>query len=95
MQTAPDGRAALAQIATEALDLLIADVVMPGLTGWSLLARARRSAPQLRALLISGVQQLPPSPPDLLPAETVFLRKSVAVDELLGAVARLTTPARP
>jgi DNA-binding NtrC family response regulator len=92
VQTAADGRAALTLIATEAPDLLIADVVMPGLSGWSLLARARRLAPQLRTLLISGVQHLPPAPPELLPTQTAFLRKSGAVEELLAVVKGLTTP---
>lgn len=49
----PDGREALAAL-TEEYDLLIADIVMPGLDGVELARRARASLPKLRVMFITG-----------------------------------------
>jgi two-component system cell cycle response regulator CpdR len=49
----PDGREALAALSTE-YDLLIADIVMPGLDGVELARRARSALPNLRVMFITG-----------------------------------------
>lgn len=49
----PDGREALAAL-TDEYDLLIADIVMPGLDGVELARRARASLPKLRVMFITG-----------------------------------------
>ncbi len=55
VRQAADGRQALADIAVVRPDLLITDVLMPGLTGWSVFARARRLWPTLPIIIMSGV----------------------------------------
>lgn len=84
---APDGRAALA-IADEhpQIDLLLADVVMPGMTGLEL---ARRVAGKLRGLpivLMSGYAEegLPPSA--AADNEMGFVAKPFTTESLEGAV---------
>ena len=51
---APSGAAALALLETEQPDLVIADVVMPGLSGPELAVRMRARHPALKVLYISG-----------------------------------------
>lgn len=48
------GRAALEYLEQQRVDLLIADIVMPGLSGLSLVSRARRLHKDLIALAITG-----------------------------------------
>jgi CheY-like chemotaxis protein len=90
----PETRTLLSRVALEMVtasppDLLITDLIMPRLSGWSLFARVRRLAPTLPIILISG------SDPGLrrqgvsLPEHAVFLRKPFALDQLLATVTRL------
>jgi CheY-like chemotaxis protein len=89
VETASDGRIAMEMVATTLPDLLITDLLMPGLTGWSVFARARRQAAQLPILLMSGARMGVPLDTAALPARAVFLRKPIMIDQLLGAVAHL------
>ena len=89
IETAADGRIAMEMVAKALPDLLITDLLMPGLTGWSVLARVRRQAPHLPILVISGV--MTDTPPDSapLPSHTLFLRKPVTISQLLTAIKQL------
>ncbi|WP_058556495.1 response regulator [Thiohalocapsa sp. ML1] len=49
-----DARAALATIAREPPDLLLVDIYMPDLDGFQVIARARRLAPAMRIVAMSG-----------------------------------------
>ncbi len=51
---AADGTAALDLLSTVAVDLLLTDVTMPGMTGIQLLERARELRPDLRAIVMTG-----------------------------------------
>ena len=51
---AADGRAALDLLSRVAVDLLLTDVTMPGMTGIQLLERARELRPDLRAIVMTG-----------------------------------------
>jgi two-component system, cell cycle response regulator CpdR len=53
VKSCPDGREALAAL-TQEYDLLIADIVMPGLDGVELARRARSALPNLRVMFITG-----------------------------------------
>jgi two-component system, cell cycle response regulator CpdR len=49
----PDGRSALAALANP-FDLLIADIVMPGVDGIELARRARTADPEIKVMFITG-----------------------------------------
>jgi len=50
----PDGIAALSALAAARFDLLLSDIVMPGLDGIALALRVTRDYPDLRVLLMTG-----------------------------------------
>ncbi|HSF24976.1 MAG TPA: response regulator [Blastocatellia bacterium] len=49
-----DGEAALEVLKNRQVDLLVTDVMMPGMSGIDLLVRARELKPELRAIVITG-----------------------------------------
>jgi two-component system, cell cycle sensor histidine kinase and response regulator CckA len=86
--TADNGEDALAVLAKgEKIDLLISDVVMPGMDGPTMVREARQSRPQLKILFMSGYaeEQLRKS----IDIENVnFLPKPFSVTELAEAARR-------
>ncbi|HUK59304.1 MAG TPA: response regulator [Stellaceae bacterium] len=50
----PDGLAAVAALAGSSYDLLVSDIVMPGLDGIALALKAGKDHPAMKILLISG-----------------------------------------
>ena len=90
--TADNGEDALAIIAkNEPIDLLISDVVMPGMDGPTMVREARQSRPDLKILFISGYaeEQLRKS----IDIENVnFLPKPFSVTELAEAARRAVMP---
>ncbi|QYE34288.1 response regulator [Polymorphobacter sp. PAMC 29334] len=67
------------------IDLLVSDVVMPGMDGVDLLRRARARCPALPVVLMSGYAE-PPQRRALVRAGVVFLPKPFSVEDLLDAV---------
>jgi CheY-like chemotaxis protein len=87
VQVAEDGETALG-LATGgggAFDLLITDVVMPGMGGPELARRIRAERPDLRVLFVSGYPR--DYRPGEAPSEDAFLPKPFTQDQLLRAVA--------
>jgi PAS domain S-box-containing protein len=60
---AHSGPAALAQLADHAVDLLVTDYAMPGMTGAELVAQALEARPGLKAIIVSGYADLPEGAP--------------------------------
>jgi PAS domain S-box-containing protein len=85
---AADGQQALALAGApgRALDLLVTDVVMPGLSGPALAARMRALFPRLRILLVSGYSEEAVDLAPLRPGAR-FLAKPFTHGELLAEVA--------
>jgi signal transduction histidine kinase/ActR/RegA family two-component response regulator len=82
---ADNGRAALAILEQDApCDLMVADLVMPGLSGLDTLRLARRSRPDLRVLFASGYADLSRFGANL--SKHALLRKPFKLEALAEAV---------
>jgi len=76
--------AALARLEKATYDVLLTDLVMPGMTGLDLIAAARARQPSLRCFIMTG------QPPQQVPG-VVWIGKPIALDRLLDSLATLPT----
>jgi CheY-like chemotaxis protein len=85
---APSGTRALelAGAHSGGIDLLITDLVMPGLQGQQLASQLRAVRSGLRILYVSGFAENSPVRPDISPAGATFLPKPFSAEELGKAV---------
>lgn len=85
----PDGMQALRQLESDpsAFDLLVTDVVMPGLTGPQLASRVRETRPTLPILFMSGYPEDALDDLERLGNSTGFLSKPFSGSELTQRVA--------
>ena len=88
---ARDGDDALSIVAGYhgALDLLVTDVMMPGLSGAEVCDRVRQARPGLPTLFISGFYPEAVFPDHRLPEGSAFLAKPFMPEELIEAVDEL------
>jgi CheY-like chemotaxis protein len=97
---AKDGDEALTVLAGHegALDLLLTDVMMPGLSGAEVCHKVRADRPGLPTLFISGFYPEAVFPDQRLPAGSAFLAKPFMPEDLIDAVdgllAKVTGQAR-
>jgi two-component system cell cycle sensor histidine kinase/response regulator CckA len=79
----------LGQACPDRIDLLITDLMMPGITGWEVARRLRLSRPDLRVLFMTGyagsdhAEETPIVPPDEL------LAKPFLFEHFMATVRRL------
>jgi two-component system, cell cycle sensor histidine kinase and response regulator CckA len=71
------------------IDLLVADVIMPDLTGPSLAAAVRAQRPTIRTLFVSGYTQDIMTQRGELPADEELLEKPFTPDQLASRVRRI------
>lgn len=90
--TAESGEEALELFRThlDEVDLLITDMVMPGMSGQELAARATRERPDLKVLFVSGYVGDAVQVPGEVLADGRFLQKPFTLDSLLQRLARIT-----
>ena len=81
---ADSAEAALEQAGTEPIDLLVSDIVLPGMDGATLLAHLRATRPDLPAILVSGYAESAVRG-DLPPDGVAFLPKPYALKTLVAA----------
>ena len=91
---ASDATEALAKLASQAADILLTDVVMPGVSGPELAAQARLSCPGLCVLFMSGYSG--DRLPDLntVEADGGFIQKPFTPQELVARVADVLAAGR-
>lgn len=90
----PDGQSALEVLSSEPVDVLLTDVMMPGMTGIELLERARQIRPDLRAIVMTGHKTSEAVIGALRNRACEFLEKPFHTEELIEAV-RLVMSANP
>lgn len=86
--TAPDAEAALGMLSKDAPDLLITDLVLPGVSGMRLLETALEQDPGLVVILTTGFSTVENAVAALKHGAFDFLPKPFTCDELSSSVAR-------
>jgi PAS domain S-box-containing protein len=82
----PDAAIALAASSQLDIDLLITDVVLPGMNGRSLAEELRRDRPSLKCVFMSGYTGDVVAPQLAIPGDSVFLQKPFTADGLARQV---------
>ncbi|MCX7028631.1 MAG: PAS domain S-box protein [Spirochaetes bacterium] len=88
LTVATDGTEALG-VDPSSIDLLVTDVVMPGLSGRSLAGRMREACPELAVLFVSGYEAGLLFPDGLPDGRSAFLQKPFTTEALARAVRSL------
>jgi CheY-like chemotaxis protein len=90
--TTNQGSAALARAKTDPPALILLDLMMPGMSGWQVIA-ALKASPQTRSIpivVLSARRDLPATAQEL--GIETFLAKPFNIDELIGIVSQYTGP---
>lgn len=82
------GDEALLALARESADLVVSDLMMPGMSGLELLAQLRREHPKTELILITGNASIETAISALRMGAADYLRKPVQADELALVVKR-------
>jgi two-component system, cell cycle response regulator CpdR len=84
--SAPDGLAALTRLAELPFDLLLTDIVMPGLDGIALALKASKEYPAMRILLMTGFAAERQRAHNLEALIHRVIAKPFSLDEICAAV---------
>jgi CheY-like chemotaxis protein len=85
--TVGDGLAALAALGSEKFDLLLTDIVMPGLDGIALALKASKAYPRMKILLMSGYASERQRAHNLEALIHRVIEKPFTLEEICAAVA--------
>jgi DNA-binding NtrC family response regulator len=87
--TAGSGEEALARIEAEDFDVIVADVIMPGLSGLEVLERSRELSPRAAVILITGHATVEMAIQALRKGAGDYLQKPFVLHDLARSVRRL------
>jgi diguanylate cyclase (GGDEF)-like protein len=94
VRTADSGEAALAALAEESYDLLVTDIVMPGIDGVTLVREAKKQDPEIEAIAVTGHDDVRLAVGAMKAGCADFLTKPVDTAELLQVVERALSRVR-
>jgi PAS domain S-box-containing protein len=77
------------------IDLLVTDLVMPGMNGKELAMRLRSHFEDLKVLYMSGYSDNPPVAGDEAPSNTTFLQKPFSPEDLIRVVGEILQSVSP
>lgn len=86
---------ALAALEAGRFDLVLTDVVMPGMDGFDLLRRVKNSHPNIKVIVLTGYARMQSISDFLLYGADDYLAKPFQVHELVAAVERVVGTATP
>lgn len=94
---AANGVEALDLLSRERFDILVTDVVMPGMGGLDLVKRAKRSHPQMRVIVLTAFPRQSDISDFLLQGADEFLPKPFRANDLFAAIRKVEqmTPLQP
>ena len=99
VDAADDGETALELLSKHKYDLVLTDVVMPGIDGFDLLRRVKASYPAITVIVLTGYARKQSISDFLLYGADEYLSKPFQVQALLESVDRVlgdgSTPAEP
>jgi CheY-like chemotaxis protein len=87
----PGGAEALAALGERVFDVVLSDVVMPGMDGFDLLRRIKASHPGVKVVVLTGYARKQSISDFLLYGADEYLAKPFQVHQLLAAVERATS----
>jgi two-component system cell cycle response regulator CpdR len=85
----PDGNAAYRQLQQLKFDLLLSDIVMPGIDGIELAKRAAELDPNLRIMFITGFAAVALHPASEAPKDAKILSKPFHLRDIVEEVERM------
>ena len=87
-ETVPDGSSALQKLKEGEFDLLLTDIMMPGIGGVDLMTEARRACPDLAIILVTSVMDLEVAVEALKHGAYDYITKPFDLEQVLISVAR-------
>ena len=88
VDTAMDGAAALERIDTGAYDVVVLDIMMPGVNGLEVLQRAKEAHPEVEIVMVTGLSQIDTAVRSIKLGAFDYLAKPFDPDELKLTVDR-------
>ncbi|MBI5572679.1 MAG: response regulator [Desulfomonile tiedjei] len=90
---ATTGEDALRLVAADAPQIVVLDVMMPGMSGLEVLQRLRADFPQIPVLLLSGIGSTQDTELGMRLGAVDFLMKPLQIEQLIGKMSAAVTKA--